>query len=676
VSLTNPLSTDVTYDLSTTGLDGLAVGLATSLAVPAGQTVTTPLTVTVPASEISDKLLFTVDATTTGGAEDSVEGQLIISPNVVLQPRAVALSISPTQATAGQGTSAQYVLSVNNVGSVEDTYALTVSGLPTGVTATLSQTTIDVPPGVSNFRDVALTLASAVGTPPGSYPFIVTATSTSDSTVTSTTSATVTVVQNGVQVMLSPSTGSPGDTFTMTVTNTGSVTDTFDLAPAGPVGLVATLSQNKVTLAAGASQNITITTSAINFAVPGPLDLTAIATSEGNPSIVGAATSVLTIGNTQGLTGSLSPTVKVLPIPGTTSFLLLVNNTGNTEDSYTASITGSTGPVAANLMGLDGNPTQSIPLFRLPGLSTGTILIQTDLSAFGTGTVSVNVTSLSNSALSASETATVSSTLIATNTQIAVTPDPAKVGQTVTFTATVAPASGNGTPTGTVTFLIDGTAQSPVGLIVTNGQAQATFSTSALAPGTHTITATYNGSNPFASSPSNAVDENVVTTVDGPQIKLVQRYGYHMMPTSIVLTFDQALEQATAEDTHNYRITGPSGHAIRVTSAVYDPTTETVTLRPSERINIHHKYNLTVEGTKAGGLTDTQGLLLDGADTGKPGSNYRAPLTWRDLVLPTPAAKTPDQTTATTKAAHPKPKPTHSVLHAAKLFARPSSFRR
>ena len=64
-----------------------------------------------------------------------------------------------------------------------------------------------------------------------------------------------------------------------------------------------------------------------------------------------------------------------------------------------------------------------------------------------------------------------------------------------------------------------------------------------------------------------------------------------MMPTSIVLTFDQALEQATAENTHNYRITGPRGRAIRITSAMYDPKTETVTLRPSERINIHYKYD-------------------------------------------------------------------------------------
>jgi hypothetical protein len=58
-----------------------------------------------------------------------------------------------------------------------------------------------------------------------------------------------------------------------------------------------------------------------------------------------------------------------------------------------------------------------------------------------------------------------------------------------------------------------------------------------------------------------------------------------------------------------------------------------VTLLPSERINIHHKYKLTVQGTKAGGVADTQGLLLDGANAGNPGSNYRTALTGRNLVI-------------------------------------------
>ena len=207
VQLTNPYSTDVTYDLSTAGLDGFTVDLASSVTVPAGQTVTAPLNVSVPLTAASDTTGFEVLATTTGGVSDSVEGELTVAQEVALQTYAVSLGISPTQATAGQGTSAQYVLTVTNVGGVEDTDSLAVSGLPQGVTANLGQATIDVPPGVSNFRDVPLTLSVSKGTTPGSYPFTVTATSTSDSTVTSTTKGTLTVTAGGVQVTLNPPSG-------------------------------------------------------------------------------------------------------------------------------------------------------------------------------------------------------------------------------------------------------------------------------------------------------------------------------------------------------------------------------------------------------------------------------------------------------------------------------------
>jgi hypothetical protein len=194
----------------------------------------------------------------------------------------------------------------------------------------------------------------------------------------------------------------------MTVTNTGTVTDTFDLALGGPAALVASLGTSKVTLGPGASQQVTITTQPVNFAVSGSLPLFATATSEGNPAVQAGATAALTIDTTTGMTASASPGVQVLPVPGTTSFLVLVNNTGNLEDAYTATITGTTGPVTANLMGLDGQPAQTIPTFRLPGLSTGALLLQTDLSATGPGKVNVQVQSLTDPSRTASVTATVS----------------------------------------------------------------------------------------------------------------------------------------------------------------------------------------------------------------------------------------------------------------------------
>ena len=100
------------------------------------------------------------------------------------------------------------------------------------------------------------------------------------------------------------------------------------------------------------------------------------------------------------------------------------------------------------------------------------------------------------------------------------------------------------------------------------------------------------------------------------------------------MTFDKALDPASAQDPLNYTITNSQGHAIRIASIVYDPSALTVTLSPATRLNVHRSYHLTVIGTAPTGVTDTSGKLLDGALTGHPGSNYTATVTALDLVIP------------------------------------------
>jgi subtilase family serine protease len=80
-------------------------------------------------------------------------------------------------------------------------------------------------------------------------------------------------------------------------------------------------------------------------------------------------------------------------------------------------------------------------------------------------------------------------------------------GQSVTFTATVSPLSGTG-ETGTVQFVIDGSnAGSPVAL-ANNGTA--TYTTSSLAVGSHTILASYRGDSNFQSSQSVQISQAVL----------------------------------------------------------------------------------------------------------------------------------------------------------------------
>jgi uncharacterized membrane protein len=407
VELSNPLPTDEVYTLSIDGLSaGETAGLTQSVSVLAGKTVQVPLTVTVPVGATPGTQVFLVSTQTTDGASDSVEGQLTVTSHVVINTLAVHLTLTPAQAVAGQTNPAIYTLTVTNTGDSTDTYNL-AAALPSGFTGVFSQTSVTVPPGLGNFRDVRLTLTPPAGATAQDYPFTVTAASTTDNTVQSQSSGTVTVLAAGVRVQLSPSSAVPGSTYQLKVTNTGQATDTFNLSLASPGALVSTLGTNQVTLQAGASQTVPITTGAVNFADQGALPLTGIATSQSNAAVQAQSTANLTIAPTQSMTAAFNPAQQNLTVPGATSFLMQVNNTGNTEDSYSATIIGTSGPVTASLVGLDGQPTQSVPLFILPGLSTGAILLQVNETGTAQGTVTVLVQSLTNSNVKSAPTATI-----------------------------------------------------------------------------------------------------------------------------------------------------------------------------------------------------------------------------------------------------------------------------
>ncbi len=85
-----------------------------------------------------------------------------------------------------------------------------------------------------------------------------------------------------------------------------------------------------------------------------------------------------------------------------------------------------------------------------------------------------------------------------TTTTISAVTNPSVVGQLVTFTATVAPVAGSGTPTGQIQWKVDGVVKQTEDL--TGGQDVFTFTWTST--GSHTIKASYLGATPYG--PSNA----------------------------------------------------------------------------------------------------------------------------------------------------------------------------
>ena len=131
-------------------------------------------------------------------------------------------------------------------------------------------------------------------------------------------------------------------------------------------------------------------------------------------------------------------------------------------------------------------------------LSNGQATIQDSALAVGTHTITATYggdTSFAGSSGTLSGGQVVKQA--STTTAVASSLNPSAFGQAATFTATVVPSSGTFDNGGTVQFAVDGTSfGSPVSL--SNGQA--TIQDSALAVGTHTITATYGGDTSFAGS--------------------------------------------------------------------------------------------------------------------------------------------------------------------------------
>jgi hypothetical protein len=215
-------------------------------------------------------------------------------------------------------------------------------------------------------------------------------------------------------------------------------------------------------------------------------------------------------------------------------------------------------------------------------------------------------------------------------------PGPNLVGQAATITAIVTDTDGAPLVGIPVTFRITagpdaaatGTTDPANGRTDAGGRVRFTY-VGAGGPGTDTIVATARLAPGVTIAAPGA---SVVWTVP-PTVVSLQRFGVHLHPTTLVLTFSTQMDAARARSLAEYHLVqvGPDhrtdtkdDRAIPIRSARYDAATETVTLRPIHRLPLRRTYMLTVLGMPPGGLTDTAGVFLDGAGTGRPGSDYVA----------------------------------------------------
>jgi Concanavalin A-like lectin/glucanases superfamily/Bacterial Ig-like domain (group 3) len=174
--------------------------------------------------------------------------------------------------------------------------------------------------------------------------------------------------------------------------------------------------------------------------------------------------------------------------------------------TFTATVsptTPGTGTLTGTVYFRDGATTLGSGAVNAGGVATFSI------SSLVVGTHNITAYYAGDANFSAGTSATITQTVNQVLASVALTSslNPSTHGTAVTFTATIsAVAPGAGTPSGTVTFTDGATTLIAVAL---NGSGVATFTTSSLAVGTHSITANYSGDGNFHGAGSAALVQTV-----------------------------------------------------------------------------------------------------------------------------------------------------------------------
>ncbi len=519
-TLTNGLQVASTPGVSNTcGGTVTATANSTSISLSGGS-VTTPGTSCTIVVNVTGTQSGTVSNTT--GAVSSTNGGTGATSNTatltVASPPTINKTFNPTTIpVAGSSTLTFNLTNPNN--NVALTGIAFTDNLPSGVVVASTPGGTNTCAGTFAPGAGASSFSLSGGTLPasGTCTLSVNVTGTTAGTKLNTTTA-ITSTEGG--------TGNPSNTATLTVNPaTTSTTVASSLNPSvfgQSVTFTATVTDTSAGSIAQPTGSVQFVVDGVNFGSPVALtgasstsstasQATATLSVTGSPHSV-TANYVNADGNFTNSTGSLTPGQTVTAASTATAVISSSNpSVVGQPVTFTATVTDTSA-------GSTAQPTGSVQ-FVVDGVNFGS-----PVTLVGAGSTSSAATSAATATLSVAGSPH-SVTAIYVNadgnfsnstgaliggqvvnkpsTTTTVTPSLGTItlGDTVTFTATVTVnPPGSGTPTGIVTFF-DGTRPIASGLLNNGSPDQATFSTSVLAVGSHSITAIYNGDANFTASP-------------------------------------------------------------------------------------------------------------------------------------------------------------------------------
>ena len=311
--------------------------------------------------------------------------------------------------------------------------------------------------------------------------------------------------------------------------------------------LTQTVNQDGTTTAVVSSVNPSVYGQAITFTAtvspksPGSGTPTGTITFSQGSTVLGTAT--LSDGTASLTTSPLlsvgNHTIKA-SYSGDTSFKTSAGTVVQTvnQDATTTSVVSATNPsvygqsvtftatVVANAPG-SGTPTGSVT-FTNGSTTLGTVTLSGGTASYSTAKLATGLDTITATYNGRTSFITSSASLYQTVDQDAASAtvtsslNPSVYGQSVTFTATVSANSpGSGTPTGTVTFMDGSTTTLDTATL--NASGKATFKTSALLAGSHSITVVYGGDTNFKTSTSAVLKQPVQSSSSSSAAQLVDQ---------------------------------------------------------------------------------------------------------------------------------------------------------
>jgi len=416
--------------------------------------------------------------------------------------------------TLTQGTAAFTLTSSLNPSTV---------GQPVTFGASFNSGAAPEPSGSLSFKDGTNTLVSVAPFAPDSTTFTTSklsagthsitvvysgdsnyAASTSTVLTQTVNSAKTTATQTAVMSSLNPSIIGQPVTFTATVTGSGGM----------PTGTV-TFKDGSTVIVSGVA-------------------LTGGSAMYQDSSLTAATHSITAVysgdSNYSGSTSAVLSEVVYSSNAATTTALVSSANPSTPGEAVTFTATVNTsGPGTPSGIVTFWDGTAELGSFALNGKSAS---LTTSSLALGTHSITAGYGGdiVFSSSTSAVLTQTVSA-VAATSTAVASSANPSNFGQSVTFTATVS-SSASGTPTGTVTFKDGTTTLGSVAL----SSAKASFTTSTLAAGPHSITAVYGGTSSFAGSTSSVLSQTVDAVSGATSVSLNSSANPSAVGQSVIFT--------------------------------------------------------------------------------------------------------------------------------------------